>query len=638
MHQRWQPGALLVTFLGTIFLDTSDGFQLCRIQDSLLSFRSTEGKQRSILNAFANAAPQGGPIEEPQSLDEDTEIALQIDIGREQLQPYFDFPLDDWQLQAGGAIVQGHNVIVAAPTGAGKTVVGEMALLHAFYDQEDMGIYTTPLKALSNQKYAELCQTFGRDDTGLSTGDISINKDARIRVMTTEVYRNIAWRSTSSFQDNELTRNAVVVLDEFHYMGLPGRGGVWEESIITSPSNTQIVGLSATLSNAPDLAAWMEHVTEKRTILIDVPPSKRPVPLRFLFATKEGLYPLFRDPDAGPGAPKGLLGYRGDGIPSGGDRKKAKDRIPFAESGFGRASEQAIANKPKEKLPRGLQVNPALDSAAEKRLQRVQRNLERQKVQWRVQGNQRRRGGKSWEDDEIDPYKPLPRKRMSPREERREKERLLKKEMRRAVPSLHAIVNRLQQKDLLPAIFFLFSRAGCDQAAEALYNYMKGPDTSQILKDDFDVFSDAVNKNKPTERKHRTRKRSKKRKDLVKDGDGRTFRSGNNFISEETLSSIYSVDSAEVETGDYDETSPLSPGNWDYCAKAGLLDPAQVKEVAARISVFNKENEEIAFDDSIIEQFLFGIGSHHAGMLPAHKSFVELLYQKQVRVRFLSGM
>ena len=143
-----------------------------------------------------------------------------------------------------------------------------MALRIAF--ERDMeGIYTTPLKALSNQKFAELRQVFGAPYVGLSTGDVSINRrDARLTVMTTEVYRNIAWRSSGSFpsqdsvfsgvQDNnnnglserltsnDLGRNAVVVLDEFHYMGLPGRGGVWEECIITSPAHTQIVGLSAT--------------------------------------------------------------------------------------------------------------------------------------------------------------------------------------------------------------------------------------------------------------------------------------------------------------------------------------------------------------------------------------------------------
>ena len=140
-----------------------------------------------------------------------------IALGHVKLHQFFGFPLDDWQLHAGGAICEGCNVIVCAPTGAGKTVVGEMALLHAFHTSEQGGIYTTPLKALSNQKYADLCRIFGRNNTGLSTGDTSINKGAQITVMTTEVYRNIAWRSSTPsatiLGTDELSRNAVVVLD-----------------------------------------------------------------------------------------------------------------------------------------------------------------------------------------------------------------------------------------------------------------------------------------------------------------------------------------------------------------------------------------------------------------------------------------
>ena len=123
---------------------------------------------------------------------------------------------------------------------------------------------------------------------GLSTGDVSINRqDARLTVMTTEVYRNIAGRSnapTTANADqpinptNDLNKNAVLVLDEFHYMGIPRRGGVWEECVITSPAHTQIIGLSATLPNARQLADWMEGVTGRKTVLIEAP-SARPVPL-----------------------------------------------------------------------------------------------------------------------------------------------------------------------------------------------------------------------------------------------------------------------------------------------------------------------------------------------------------------------
>ena len=178
------------------------------------------------------------------STSTDAEIEDTVRLGRSEFQKYFDFPLDDWQLQAGGSILMGHNLIVCAPTGSGKTVVGEMAL-HSAFDRDLEGVYTTPLKALSNQKFSELRQVFGNNHIGLSTGDISINRDAaRLTVMTTEVYRNIAWRSSGEESEsdaykntsNDLGKNSVVVLDEFHYMGQPGRGGKAMNSSLESLS------------------------------------------------------------------------------------------------------------------------------------------------------------------------------------------------------------------------------------------------------------------------------------------------------------------------------------------------------------------------------------------------------------------
>jgi replicative superfamily II helicase len=493
--------------------------------------------------------------------------------------------------------------------------VGEMALHIAFQQPGKTGIYTTPLKALSNQKYAELAAIFGRTNTGLSTGDISINKGARVTVMTTEVYRNIAWRSstpTSAMSDtyNELVDNAVVVLDEFHYMGSPGRGGVWEESVITSPNHTQIVGLSATLSNAQSLASWMESVTGRRTILVEVPANKRPVPLRYLFATKEGLYPLFRDPDAGPGAPNGLLGYRGEGEPVTTGKKKT------GGSGFNADDDGKRSSK--DKLPRGLQVNPALRDAAARRLQKIDRAIERQKF--------RGRSGPSVSDEWNEPspryqvYKSA--KKLNAKEERKERERLLRKEMRRAVPSMHALLTRLDQKDMLPAIFFIFSRAGCDEAARLVYRYMIGQhDSAPSLTDEVDT-------SEIDPRRRISRQREPRRKALIRDSSGRAFRPGSNYVSDDLiLSSMYDTPSSR-ETDFVDTTTTLE--NWGYYAKVGLLSSKEVRDVASRVALFNKDNEEIAFNDELIEQYMLGVGSHHAGMLPAHKSFVEALFRNQL--------
>jgi superfamily II RNA helicase len=570
-----------------------------------------------------------------------TEVQEAIELARDELEQYFDFPLDDWQLQAGGEILMGNNVIVCSPTGSGKTVVGEMAI-YAALQKSLNAIYTTPLKALSNQKFAEFRQIFGSSGVGLSTGDMSINrKNSRLTVMTTEVYRNIAWRSTGSGQDedgkkrpkplgddsmyrDELEKNAVVVLDEFHYMGIPGRGGVWEECVITSPAHTQIIGLSATLPNAAQLADWMQGVTGRRTVLVEAP-GKRPVPLRYLFATREGLYPLFRNPDAGPGSPLGLLGYRGDGSPAtDSPKKKKREGYGSKEDKEEDEDDELFLN---ENLPRGLQVNPALTAAAQRRMQRVTRRMEQQK-----QKQRQRNGGAA---DEWDRYSGKERGsgrrlefgKMSAREERKERERLLKGEMRKAVPSLPILLTRLKEKNLLPAIFFIFSRAGCDNAAQTIANTYKGPRDPTRGVDGIDVDSTEQEKKK-SKSNQRGIKRRAENGNLVEDESGRTFRLDSNYVSENVFNSVF--DGSKF-TGDGDEfmqdSSPLSSEKWEFYSTAGLLSGDEVKIVASRIAQFNEDNYEIAFTDEVIEQYLFGVGSHHAGMLPAHKAFVEVLYR-----------
>lgn len=561
------------------------------------------------------------------STSTDAEIEDAVRLGQSEFEKYFEFPLDDWQLQAGGSIVMGHNVIVCSPTGSGKTVVGEMAL-HTAFDRDLDGVYTTPLKALSNQKFNELRQTFGNINVGLSTGDISINKGARLTVMTTEVYRNIAWRSSGEESEtdklsssNDLRKNSVVVLDEFHYMGQPGRGGVWEECVITSPAHTQIIGLSATLANAKELADWMTTVTGRHTELIEAP-GARPVPLKYLFATREGLFPLFRNEDAGPGSPLGLMGYRGDGIPSTPLKSNEKQRDEYLNAA--EANEFLLD----QKLPKGLQINPALSGLAQRRVQKVNRMLDRQKASqkstsgsgesdWYSKTKKGRSRGRSSDDS---------RSQFSSRVTRKEVERLTKKEMRKAVPSLTILLTRLKEKNLLPAIFFIFSRAGCDQTAETISNAFKGPQDPNF---DLDFLNDLKKppKKKTTFKRKSTREKKKTAgkvdNDILKDNQGRSFRLSSNNVDENAFNSVINANGVFAENDFSISGSPLSSENWKSYSSNGLLNFDEVKEVAGRVAQFNEENPEIAFPDDNIEQLLFGLGRHHAGMLPAHKMLIE---------------
>ncbi len=208
------------------------------------------------------------------------------------LEELFPFPLDEFQTQAIAALAGGHSVLVSAPTGSGKTVVAEYAV-HMALARRQRVFYTTPLKALSNQKYRDLGGILGVHRVGLLTGDVTINRDAEIVVMTTEVFRNMLYGTSLGAVETNLRDVGFVILDEVHYMNDAQRGTVWEESIIYCPPAVQIVALSATVANAPDLAAWMNHVHGNTTL---VSSDHRPVPLRFHYFTGSRLSPLMRKP------------------------------------------------------------------------------------------------------------------------------------------------------------------------------------------------------------------------------------------------------------------------------------------------------------------------------------------------------
>jgi ATP-dependent RNA helicase HelY len=272
------------------------------------------------------------------------------------------FPLDDFQERSCQALERGSGVLVAAPTGAGKTIVGEFAI-HLAVAKNQKVFYTTPIKALSNQKYAELAARYGKERVGLLTGDNNQNSEAQIVVMTTEVLRNMIYATSTSLRDL-----GFVVMDEVHYLADRFRGAVWEEVILHLPKDVLVVSLSATVSNAEEFGAWLAEVRGNTEIIVS---EHRPVPLHQHVMFGDEILELF------------------------------------------------------EKGSNKMRVNPEL----------------LQKHQARARAPQRARGSKHGYQRPVD--KRFPR---------------LEKE---------DVVENLDRADLLPAIFFIFSRAGCEKAVES---------------------------------------------------------------------------------------------------------------------------------------------------------------------------
>jgi len=198
------------------------------------------------------------------------------------------FALDPFQLQAIEALDQHAGVLVSAPTSSGKTVVAEWAIWRCLAGSargaRERVLYTTPLKALSNQKYGDLCRRYGESRVGLVTGETSINPEAPVVVMTTEILRNLIYDDPGS-----LAPVRWVILDEIHYIDEYPRGTVWEEVIIQAPAHIRFIGLSATITNVDDVAAWM---TERRGPMAVVLRTDRPVELRTWLGVRNQLLPL----------------------------------------------------------------------------------------------------------------------------------------------------------------------------------------------------------------------------------------------------------------------------------------------------------------------------------------------------------
>lgn len=193
----------------------------------------------------------------------------------------YPFRLDDFQAKSVYNLEKKNSVFVAAHTSAGKTVVAEYAI-HLAIQNNSKAIYTSPIKALSNQKYREFCKKFGEDNVGIVTGDVNINKDASCVIMTTEILRNMLYRGSDSTKNIEW-----IVFDEIHYINNDSRGVVWEETIIMMPDSVGIVMLSATVENVMEFAEWVGKITQKKIMVQKT--NHRPVPLEHWVFHKNNL-------------------------------------------------------------------------------------------------------------------------------------------------------------------------------------------------------------------------------------------------------------------------------------------------------------------------------------------------------------
>jgi ATP-dependent RNA helicase HelY len=251
----------------------------------------------------------------------------------------YPFPIDAFQREAMLHLAQGRSVLVTAPTGTGKTLVAEYAIWRA-QQQNRRVIYTTPLKALSNQKYRDLCTLYGSDAVGLVTGDIVEHSRAAIVIMTTEVYRNMLleeggdrFAGGQRLTPASLADVGYIVFDELHYLSDAGRGPVWEEAIICSPQTVQLVGLSATASNAKDLADWISRVHRPISLVVH---TERAVPLEHYYFLDQTLH-LVMDARA----------QRVEHFPAiGGEARQAMAQGHGRRYSFGEETEQAQQSDP----------------------------------------------------------------------------------------------------------------------------------------------------------------------------------------------------------------------------------------------------------------------------------------------------
>ena len=290
----------------------------------------------------------------------------------ERFRAGLSFDLDPFQLQSCVSLENGDSVLVAAPTGAGKTIVAEFAVFLAMQQSHAKVFYTAPMKALSNQKFQEFVAEYGPDNVGLLTGDTNINSGARIVVMTTEVLRNMLYADSDLLHDLSF-----VIMDEVHYLADRFRGAVWEEVIIHLPQQVRLVSLSATVSNAEEFGDWLQAVRGETAVIVS---EERPVPLDQHILVRSKMLDLFDS--------SGLAATN----------RVNPELVQLVRSGGGRNAPANVRQR-----------------------------------HGRYQGRNQNGGGSRGAEGRMD----------------------------RA-----DIVKMLGERNLLPAIFFIFSRVGCDQAVK----------------------------------------------------------------------------------------------------------------------------------------------------------------------------
>jgi superfamily II RNA helicase len=401
------------------------------------------------------------------------------------LKQLFPFKLDNFQHKAIAALNAGKSVIVCAPTGSGKTLIGEYAIYRALARGKRV-FYTTPLKALSNQKFRDFQERFGADNVtkvGLITGDILINADADVVVMTTEIFRNMLYETPIGQVGTSLDNLDAVVLDECHYLGDRVRGTVWEESIIYCPPQIQLLGLSATVGNPEELTDWISQIrndrhSKKREFACELINSDfRPVPLRFFYCDRNNMYPLL-------------------------DGKQEK-------------------------------LNPKL-------------------------------------------------KALMPKSDGKPKRTKLKD-----CPGIIQVIKQLQAKDMLPAIYIIFSRQGCDRAVNQLDNaVLVSPEEAQQIESFLlHFFLD----------------RNLELQQSVLE----YFNQENATLTALLREYLANNQDAEIELANYLNNNP----NQQYLLWEFLTTKSQIVRIEQ------------------VEPLLRGIASHHAGLLPAWKELVERLFE-----------